>query len=66
MESSIKGLGIPPYIMEREPKTYRYDFVIIGSGPNGLALGAYLSKAGAKVLMLDKSFELGGGLLFAR
>lgn len=24
----------------------RYDFIIIGAGPNGLQTGAYLSKAG--------------------
>lgn len=39
-----------------------YDVIIIGSGPNGLAVGAYLSKAGEKVLLLEKRFEAGGGL----
>jgi phytoene dehydrogenase-like protein len=39
-----------------------YDVIIIGSGPNGLAIGAYLSKAGQKVLLLEKRFEAGGGL----
>jgi phytoene dehydrogenase-like protein len=39
-----------------------YDVIIIGSGPNGLATGAYLSKAGQKVLLLEKRFEAGGGL----
>lgn len=39
-----------------------YDVIIIGSGPNGLAIGAYLSKAGEKVLLLEKRFEAGGGL----
>ena len=39
-----------------------YDVVIIGSGPNGLAIAAYLSKAGQKVLLLEKRFEAGGGL----
>lgn len=43
-------------------KEYTYDIVVIGSGPNGLALAAYLSKAGAKVIVLEKSFETGGGL----
>lgn len=40
----------------------RYDVVIIGAGPNGLAMGAYLSKAGLKVLLLEKRHETGGGL----
>jgi phytoene dehydrogenase-like protein len=39
-----------------------YDVIIIGSGPNGLAIGAYLSKARQKVLLLEKRFEAGGGL----
>ncbi len=39
-----------------------YDVIIIGSGPNGLATGAYLSKAGQRVLLLEKRFEAGGGL----
>ena len=40
----------------------RYDVIIIGAGPNGLEIGAYLSKAGQKVLLLEKRFEAGGGL----
>jgi phytoene dehydrogenase-like protein len=39
-----------------------HDFIIIGSGPNALAIGAYLSRAGEKVLLLEKRFEAGGGL----
>jgi phytoene dehydrogenase-like protein len=39
-----------------------YDVIIIGSGPNALAIGAYLSRAGEKVLLLEKRFEAGGGL----
>jgi phytoene dehydrogenase-like protein len=41
---------------------HTYDVIIIGSGPNGLAVAAYLSKAGQKVLLLEKRFEAGGGL----
>jgi phytoene dehydrogenase-like protein len=40
----------------------RYDVIIIGAGPNGLSLGAYLSKAGLKVLVLERRHEAGGGL----
>ena len=39
-----------------------YDGIIIGAGPNGLAVGAYLAKAGLKVLLLDRRYEIGGGL----
>ncbi len=41
----------------------KYDFIIIGGGPNGLAVAAYLAKAGQKVLVLEKHFEVGGGLM---
>ncbi len=39
-----------------------YDFIIIGGGPNGLTVAAYLSKAGQKVLVLERYLEVGGGL----
>jgi phytoene dehydrogenase-like protein len=40
----------------------KYDVVIIGSGPNGLVAGAYLSRAGLKTLIVEKRLESGGGL----
>jgi phytoene dehydrogenase-like protein len=40
----------------------QYDVIIVGAGPNGLAAGAYLSKAGLKVLVLERLLEAGGGL----
>jgi phytoene dehydrogenase-like protein len=39
-----------------------YDVIIIGAGPNGLELGAYLSKAGLKTVVLERRLEMGGGL----
>ena len=39
-----------------------YDVIIIGGGPNGLEAGAYLAKAGAKILLLERRYEMGGGL----
>jgi phytoene dehydrogenase-like protein len=38
----------------------RYDFVIVGAGPNGTALAAYLAKSGEKVCMLEERPEGGG------
>ena len=37
-----------------------YDFIIIGSGHNGLACAGYLARAGAKVLVLERSNRVGG------
>lgn len=42
--------------------TREYDGVIIGAGPNGLTVAAYLAKAGLKILVLERNFEAGGGL----
>ena len=41
----------------------KYDFIVIGGGPNGLCTAAYLAKAGQKVLVLERYFEVGGGLM---
>ncbi|MHB1219753.1 MAG: phytoene desaturase family protein [Alphaproteobacteria bacterium] len=38
----------------------RYDAIIIGGGHNGLACGAYLSRAGLKVLVLERRSIVGG------
>lgn len=35
-----------------------FDIVTIGAVPNGLALAAYLSKAGLKVLVLERGLEM--------
>ena len=40
-----------------------YDVVVIGSGHNGLIAGAYLAKAGQKVLVLEKNDWFGGGVV---
>src|SRR3990172_11051185 len=39
----------------------RYDFVIVGGGPNGLGIAAYLSKWGFSVCTLEARPEIGGG-----
>jgi len=39
-----------------------YDAIVIGGGPNGLICGAYLAKAGRRVLLVERRHETGGGL----
>ncbi|MFZ5569501.1 MAG: phytoene desaturase family protein [Thermodesulfobacteriota bacterium] len=43
-------------------KDKTYDVAIIGAGPNGLICGAYLARAGLKVILLEARHETGGGL----
>jgi phytoene dehydrogenase-like protein len=40
----------------------RYHGIIIGGGPNRLIIGCSLTKAGLKILVLEKRYEMGGGL----
>jgi phytoene dehydrogenase-like protein len=37
-----------------------YDVAIVGAGPNGLTAAAYLGRAGARVVLLERRFERGG------
>ena len=46
----VEALGRTHVLKENEMTNYKYDFVIIGGGPNGLCVAAYLSKAGQKVV----------------
>lgn len=38
----------------------QYDTIIIGAGIGGLTTGNFLAKAGQKVLILEKHFQVGG------
>ena len=40
--------------------TERYDVVIVGGGPNGLGIAAYLSKAGLSVCICEERLQVGG------
>ncbi|RLC94245.1 MAG: hypothetical protein DRI39_03470, partial [Chloroflexi bacterium] len=44
------------------PAESDWDAVVIGGGPNGLITAAYLAKAGAKVAVIERRYEVGGGL----
>lgn len=40
-----------------------YDVIVVGAGHNGLTAAAYLQKAGAKVLVVERRHETGGALV---
>ncbi|MDN5764784.1 MAG: NAD(P)/FAD-dependent oxidoreductase [Humibacillus sp.] len=44
----------------------RYDDVIIGGGHNGLTAAAYLARAGRRVLLLERSADVGGAAVSTR
>lgn len=44
------------------PRESTWDVIVIGGGPNGLMTAAYLAKAGLKVVVIERRYEIGGGL----
>jgi len=51
-----------PKMFQEFPQESQFDVIVIGGGPNGLMAAAYLAKAGAKVAVVERRFEVGGGL----
>ncbi len=54
--------GITGKLFDEFPADSNWDVVVIGGGPNGLMTAAYLAKAGAKVAVVERRYEVGGGL----
>jgi sarcosine oxidase subunit alpha len=60
------GLGRPP--LEADPDAYEHahaycDVLVVGSGAAGLAAARAAGEAGARVILAEQDYELGGGLL---
>lgn len=63
-----KAAGLGRASREIDPDTYEHrheycDVLVVGSGPAGLAAAAAAGATGARVILAEQDFELGGGLL---
>ena len=50
-------------VFDEFPRESTWDAIVIGAGPNGLMTAAYLAKAGLKVALIERRYEIGGGLV---
>jgi len=58
----LTGEPNPQSFFSEFPSQSEWDAVVIGAGPNGLITAAYLAKAGLKVALIERRYEIGGGL----
>jgi phytoene dehydrogenase-like protein len=62
MVKELEGQPHPQSFFSEFPTESEWDVVVIGAGPNGLMTAAYLAKAGLKVALVERRYEIGGGL----
>ncbi len=61
-KKELVGKKHPQAFFPEFPPESEWDVVVIGAGPNGLITAAYLAKAGLKVALVERRYEIGGGL----
>jgi sarcosine oxidase subunit alpha len=64
----VAGLGEvqPAAAPVRTPKRYDFcDVLVVGAGPSGLAAALCAAQAGAKVILADENFRIGGSGLYS-
>ncbi len=62
MAAELVGRPHPQSFFSEFPIESEWDVIVIGAGPNGLITAAYLAKAGLKVALVERRYEIGGGL----
>ena len=50
-------------LLQEFPRESEWDVVVVGAGHNGLIASAYLARAGLRVAVVERRYEIGGGLV---